>query len=46
MEYRTRKIQKNDGNRWGRRDVVEVVNIATDNRYGAVPVLGWSKTTS
>ena len=46
MEYRTRKIQKTGGNRWGRRDIVEVVKIATDPRYGAFPVQGWTTTTS
>ena len=46
MEERTIKIQKNCGNRWGRRAKFEVVNIATEPRRGEVPVQGWTKTTS
>ena len=40
MEERTIKIQKNGGNRWGRRAIFEVVMIAKEPRWGEVPVQG------
>ena len=46
MEERTIKIQKNGGNRWGRRARFEVVKIAMEPRWEEVPVQVWTKNTS